>query len=89
MNGGFFWRRCLISMSSLFTAPPVAIKATEEKEVKDVEGEEKACNETVVKDDSIPPPATAEPSESVVECKEEEKITPRLHRNRRPSCRNW
>ncbi|KAI3684559.1 hypothetical protein L6452_33783 [Arctium lappa] len=64
-----------------FTAPPVAVKATEEKaaeekEVKDVEGGEKACDETVVKDDSVPSPATAEPSESVVECKEEEKTTP-------------
>ncbi|KAI3728916.1 hypothetical protein L6452_17561 [Arctium lappa] len=51
-------------------------KAAEEKEVKDVEGEEKACHETVVKDDSIPPPMTAEPSEAVVKCKEEEKTTP-------------
>ncbi|KAI3512941.1 hypothetical protein L1887_20264 [Cichorium endivia] len=62
-----------------FTAPPPPVKEekpAEEKTATADEGEVKACDETAVKEESTPEPATAETSEAVVECKEEEKAAP-------------
>lgn len=58
-----------------FTAPPAPVKEeekpAEEKAEAPVEEEGKACDETAVKEEATPEPAKAEPSEAVVESKEE------------------